>query len=130
MPHKRYFGLDFKVFRFALVGGSSLLIDLAVLSIFLSFCSYILSRIIASTLSLGFSYVMTCRFVFQARFGVNSFLTYFSGISVAYFLSLSVSLLIPLLFELMNQWPQVNILVGALVAALFNFKFQKRFLSK
>ena len=130
MLHKRFFWLDFKAFRFALVGGSSLLIDLAIFSIFLSFSSYISSRVIASTLSLGFSYVMTCRFVFPARLGINSFLTYFSGISAAYFLSLSVSLLLPFLFGMMIQWPQANILAGALVAALFNFKFQKRFLSK
>ena len=114
--------------RFCLAGGSSLLIDILVLSTFLPFLDYAYSRVIASIISLAYSYVVTCKFVFPVALNIRTFCTYFSGIFIAYFLSLSTSLAIPMLWPHMYAAPRLNILIGAAIAALFNFLYQRRFL--
>ena len=114
--------------RFCLAGGSSLLIDILILSIILPFLGYAYSRVIASIVSLAYSYVVTCKFVFPATLNIRTFCTYFSGIFIAYFLSLSASLAIPMLWPHMHAAPRLNILIGAAIAALFNFLYQRRFL--
>ena len=114
--------------RFCLAGASSLLLDILVLSAFLPFLGYMSSRFIASIISLAYSYVVTCKFVFPVALNIRTFCTYFSGIFVAYFLSLSISLFTPMLWPQMYEAPRLNIFIGAAIAALFNFLYQRRFL--
>tara|TARA_B100001939_G_C16562896_1_gene455191 strand:- start:129 stop:518 length:390 start_codon:yes stop_codon:yes gene_type:complete len=114
--------------RFCLAGASSLLLDILVLSALLPFLGYASSRVIASIISLAYSYVVTCKFVFPVALNIKTFCTYFSGISIAYFLSLSTSLAIPMLWPHMYAAPRLNIFIGASIAALFNFLYQRRFL--
>ena len=114
--------------RFCLAGGSSLLIDILVLSTFLPFLDYAYSRVIASIVSLAYSYVVTCKYVFPVALNIKTFFSYFSGIFIAYSLSLSTSLAIPMLWSHMYAAPRLNILIGAAIAALFNFLYQRRFL--
>lgn len=114
--------------RFCLAGASSLFLDILSLSVLLSFLGYASSRVIASVCSLAYSYIVTCKFVFPVALSLKTFFTYFSGVSIAYFLSLSISLAIPLLWPHMYEAPRLNILAGAAIAALFNFLYQRRFL--
>ena len=113
--------------RFCLAG-IVLLLDILVLSALLSFLGYASSRVIASIISLAYSYVVTCKFVFPVALNIKTFCTYFSGISIAYFLSLSTSLAIPMLWPHMYAAPRLSIFIGASIAALFNFLYQRRFL--
>ena len=115
--------------RFCLAGASSLLLDILVLSALLSFLGYASSRVIASIISLAYSYVVTCKFVFPVALNIKTFSTYFSGIFIAYFLSLSISLAMPMLWSYMYAAPRLNILIGASIAALFNFLYQRYFLT-
>ena len=92
------------------------------------FLGYTASRVFASLLSLAYSYVVTCKFVFPVVLNYKTFCTYFSGISIAYFLSLSISLVTPMLWPHMYEVPRLNIFIGAAIAALFNFLYQRRFL--
>tara|TARA_B100002051_G_scaffold28245_1_gene21993 strand:- start:1095 stop:1481 length:387 start_codon:yes stop_codon:yes gene_type:complete len=114
--------------RFCLAGASSLLLDILALSALLPFFGYASSRVVASLLSLAYSYVVTCKFVFPVALNFKTFCTYFSGIFFAYSLSLAISLITPILWPYMYESPRLNIFIGAAIAALFNFLYQRRFL--
>ena len=118
----------YSAIRFFFAGATSLLLDIIVLSVLIGFISYTSSRVIASLVSLLYSYVVTCKFVFPVAFSLKTFCTYFSGIFMAYTLSLVISLVTPMVWSHMYDVPRLNILIGASIAAVFNFLYQRRFL--
>ena len=112
--------------KFLAVGAAVLALENAIVYLLsLAGVPYVFTRLLATACVLGASYVLNSVWTFPTPLAMQTFIQYAAGVSLALLVSYVVSLL-AFYVVLGGQHELLATNIGAAIAALVNFVFQKR----
>jgi putative flippase GtrA len=115
-----------QLLKFLAVGAAVLALENAIVYLLtLAGVPYVFTRLLATASALAVSYVLNSVWTFPTPLAMQTFIHYAAGVSLALLVSYLVSLL-AFYVALQGQHELLATNIGAAVAALVNFVFQKR----
>ena len=121
-----------QIIKFGFVGGTAFLIDAAILFFLTEFCGvhYLISGAISFTASVIYNYIMSIKWVFDAKKDVNKVqeLTVFIGLSV---IGLGLNQLFMWLFvDMLHIYYMLSKIIATAIVMVYNFITRKIFIEK
>ena len=121
-----------QIIKFAFVGGTAFIIDAGILFILTDFCSihYLISGAISFTLSVIYNYILSIKWVFDAKEG-NS-----KAVELAVFIGLSViglglnQLFMWFFVDVLHIYYMLSKIVATAIVMVYNFITRKLFIEK
>ena len=115
-----------QLLKFLAVGAGVLALENAIVYLLtLAGVPYVFTRLLATTCALAASYVLNSLWTFPTPLGMETFIQYAAGVSLALLVSYVVSIF-AFYLALEGQHELLATNIGAAIAALVNFVFQKR----
>ena len=121
-----------QIIKFGFVGGTSFVIDAGILFLLTEFCGihYLLSGAISFTASVIYNYMLSIKWVFDAKKDVNKVqeLAVFIGLSV---LGLGLNQLLMWLFvDIFHIYYMLSKIIATAIVMVYNFVTRKLFIEK
>ena len=121
-----------QIIKFGFVGGTSFLIDAGILFLLTEFCGihYLLSGAISFTASVIYNYMLSIKWVFDAKKDVNKVqeLAVFIGLSV---IGLGLNQLLMWLFvDIFHIYYMLSKIIATAIVMVYNFVTRKLFIEK
>ena len=121
-----------QIIKFGFVGGTSFVIDAGILFLLTGFCGihYLLSGAISFTASVIYNYMLSIKWVFDAKKDVNKVqeLAVFIGLSV---IGLGLNQLLMWLFvDIFHIYYMLSKIIATAIVMVYNFVTRKLFIEK